>query len=155
MGIWKKFKGNFENVGDSASQASKITKVKDEIKSRRDTHDKKDVYKEPKEVVSSVSHKDATQGEHHSYTRIVKPLVTEKSTDHAKYNIFYFEVHRNVNKHQIQQAILAIYGVSPISVRMMNYRGKPVRFGRISGKRKNWKKAAVTVRKEDKGKMEK
>ena len=38
-----------------------------------------------------------------------------------------------------------MYGITPVSVNIQNVRGKRVRFGRVRGKRKDWKKAIVTL----------
>ena len=51
----------------------------------------------------------------------------------------------DATKPQIRQAIEAFYGVEVESVRTMIMRGKVKRFGRRFGKRKNWKKAYVTL----------
>ena len=46
---------------------------------------------------------------------------------------------------RIKRAIEAFYGVQVDTVRTMIVRGKTKRFGRHFGKRKNWKKAYVTL----------
>lgn len=76
---------------------------------------------------------------------IVKPLVTEKSAVLASANQYVFVVKKNANRVAIRSAVKALYGVTPASVNIMNVRGKKVRFGRIRGKRSDWKKAVVTL----------
>jgi large subunit ribosomal protein L23 len=51
----------------------------------------------------------------------------------------------DANKRQVKRAIENFYGVQVESVRTLVVRGKVKRFGRHFGKRKNWKKAYVTL----------
>ena len=46
---------------------------------------------------------------------------------------------------EIRKAIEHFFGVKVTDVRTMNVRGKVKRFGRYFGKRRNWKKAYVTL----------
>ena len=78
---------------------------------------------------------------------IVRPVVTEKSTDqldrHAAYT---FVVARDSNKVEIANAIETLFNVKVKDVRTMQYRGKERRVGRHVGRRAAWKKAVVTLR---------
>ncbi|MEO0600044.1 MAG: 50S ribosomal protein L23 [Myxococcota bacterium] len=77
---------------------------------------------------------------------LIRPLVTEKSTSLLGTDRSYaFEVAIDATKPQIRKAIEAFYGVEVESVRTLIMRGKLKRFGRRFGKRKNWKKAYVTL----------
>lgn len=77
---------------------------------------------------------------------LIRPIVTEKSTTGLGSDRTYvFQVGVSANKVDIKAAIEAFYGVSVEAVRTLVMRGKTKRFGRYSGKRKNWKKAYVTV----------
>ena len=78
---------------------------------------------------------------------LVKPLVTEKVTYLQSEGKYGFEVLRNANKQEIKKAIEAIYGAHVIKVSMINCLGKEVRYGRISGRRKDRKKAIITLKK--------
>ena len=78
---------------------------------------------------------------------LVRPVITEKSTSLLGHGRTYaFEVGPNANKLQIRSAIEVFYGVEVEHVRTMVVRGKVKRFGRHYGKRRNWKKAYVTLR---------
>ena len=77
---------------------------------------------------------------------LIRPIITEKSTTFLGSDRTYaFEVGLASNKHQVKRAIERFYGVEVDSVRTLVVRGKVKRFGRHFGKRKNWKKAYVTV----------
>ena len=77
---------------------------------------------------------------------LFRPLITEKTTTNlGSDRVYAFEVHPQANKLQIAGAIESYYGVSVDTVRTMVVRGKIKRFGRHSGKRRNWKKAYVTL----------
>jgi len=77
---------------------------------------------------------------------LIRPIVTEKSSSQLGNDRTYtFEVGIDSNKHQIQDAVESFYGVQVDRVRTMIVRGKLKRHGRHYGKRKNWKKAYVTL----------
>ena len=84
------------------------------------------------------------------YDVIVRPIITEKSTDqldrHRKYS---FVVARDANKVEIAHAVEKLFTVKVEGVRTMQYRGKERRVGRVLGRRAAWKKAVVTLREGD------
>ncbi|PIR76094.1 MAG: 50S ribosomal protein L23 [Candidatus Magasanikbacteria bacterium CG10_big_fil_rev_8_21_14_0_10_42_10] len=71
--------------------------------------------------------------------------VSEKAASVEATGTFTFRVTLNATKGDVKQAIRKHYGVLPVSVRMINVEGKNVRFGQYFGKRKDWKKAIVTL----------
>tara|TARA_Y100000031_G_C8142205_1_gene348151 strand:+ start:276 stop:566 length:291 start_codon:yes stop_codon:yes gene_type:complete len=84
------------------------------------------------------------------YRVIVKPLVTEKSTDQqANHNKYTFEANLCANKHEIKAAVEELFKVKVTDVRTCVYEGKRVRVGRHSGFKPKWKKAIVTVKEGD------
>lgn len=80
-----------------------------------------------------------------SHRVIVRPLITEKATHLGKENQYAFVVARQANKIAVARAIQALYSVKPSAVNIINSSGKHKRTGRIVGRRKNWKKAIVTL----------
>jgi len=78
---------------------------------------------------------------------LAKPLVTEKATELVSQNKYTFVVAREANKIEVAKAVYAVYGVKPMSVNIVSMKGKAVTRGRIKGKRKDWKKAVVTLKK--------
>ena len=75
-----------------------------------------------------------------------KALITEKGTALRDLrNQYHFEVARDANKIEIRHAIEAIFSVKVDHVRTMQMRGKVKRQGRFSGRRRDWKKAIVTL----------
>lgn len=76
---------------------------------------------------------------------LIKPLVTEKATNLSAHNQYVFMVASSANKIEIAKAITAVYHVKPLSVNLVNVKGKQVTRGRIRGTRKDWKKAIVTL----------
>ena len=81
---------------------------------------------------------------------IVKPLVTEKSTEKLEREGAYsFVVDKDANKVEIAQAIETLFNVKVADVRTMQYRGKERRLGRYMGRRAAWKKAIVKLREGD------
>jgi large subunit ribosomal protein L23 len=81
---------------------------------------------------------------------IVKPVVTEKSTDlQADKNQYVFEVHKNANKIEIRKAIEMVFGVRVTQVRTQVVRGDLRRVGQFWGKSRSWKKAIVSLHPDD------
>lgn len=78
-------------------------------------------------------------------------IATEKShVMRDTQNCYVFEVDRGANKIEVKQAIQELFGVKVKSVATMNVRGKMKRLGRFVGKKPNWKKAVVTLAKDQK-----
>ena len=80
--------------------------------------------------------------------RVVKsPLITEKSDlQKGKYNQLTFDVNRDANKIEIKKAVEKLFKVKVLNVNTANFKGKPKRLGRNIGRRKDWKKAVVTLK---------
>jgi large subunit ribosomal protein L23 len=77
---------------------------------------------------------------------IVAPVVSEKSYDLIDAaNTYTFVVDRRSNKTEIKQAVAEIFQVGVVSVNTMNRRGKTKRTGYKFGRRKNTKRALVTL----------
>ena len=77
---------------------------------------------------------------------IVRPVVTEKSTDlQGRNNHYVFEVAKAANKIEIRKAIEQVFGVRVKDVRTMVVRGDLRRVGKFTGRQRSWKKAVVTV----------
>jgi large subunit ribosomal protein L23 len=77
---------------------------------------------------------------------IIKPIVSEKSyalIDQGKYT---FEVDPRSNKTEIKQAIEVIFGVKVASINTLNRIGKTYRTKFGAGKRKDTKRAIVTLK---------
>ena len=78
---------------------------------------------------------------------IRRPLITEKTTLQKELNNqVTFEVDRRANRIEIKRAVEKVFNVSVDKVRTLQIRGKVKRRGKIVGKRRDWKKAIVTLR---------
>jgi large subunit ribosomal protein L23 len=81
------------------------------------------------------------------YEIIKRPIVTEKTNIQKEVsNQVTFEVDRRANRIEIQRAVEEIFSVRVTQVRTMHVKGKVKQRGRIVGKRRDWKKAIVTLR---------
>lgn len=76
---------------------------------------------------------------------LIRRLVTEKATGRTSLGQYTFAVVPDANKITVSQAVRQRYGVKPLAVRMLNVRGRQVRFGLRSGVTKAWKKAIVKL----------
>jgi large subunit ribosomal protein L23 len=84
------------------------------------------------------------------YQIIRRPIITEKgSTLKDENNQLVFEVNLDANKPEIKKAIEKIFKVTVLTVRTQNRIGKKKRMGKSIGRRKNWKKAIVTLKEGD------
>ena len=90
--------------------------------------------------------KNGSGKKHVAKSILIRPLITEKVTDLASKHQYVFAVHQNVNKIEVKNEIKKTYKVEPIKVNMITMKGKHVRFGRTSGKQKDWKKAIVILK---------
>ena len=81
--------------------------------------------------------------EHYDIVR--KPLVTEKSTMASENGAVVFEVSIDSNKPQIKEAVEALFGVKVKAVNTSITKGKQKRFKGVLGRRKDIKKAFVTL----------
>ncbi|WP_293785702.1 50S ribosomal protein L23 [uncultured Aeromicrobium sp.] len=83
----------------------------------------------------------------HSHARdvIIAPVVSEKSYNLLDDNKYTFVVHPDANKTQIKIAVEEIFGVKVTSVNTINRKGKARRTRNGIGKRKDTKRAIVSV----------
>ncbi|MCP4670386.1 MAG: 50S ribosomal protein L23 [Desulfobacula sp.] len=80
------------------------------------------------------------------YDIIRGPLVTEKTTLQKEIdNQVTFKVDRNANRVEIKDAVEKNFNTKVKQVRTVQVKGKIKQRGRIIGKRKDWKKAIVTL----------
>lgn len=77
---------------------------------------------------------------------ILAPVVSEKSYDLIEHNNTYtFEVDPRSTKEQIKHAVEQVFDVKVLRVNTMNRKGKVKRTGYKLGKRKDVKRAIVTL----------
>lgn len=76
---------------------------------------------------------------------LIRPVVSEKSTDLLQENKYTFIVPLKANKVQVRQAVEQIFKVKVESVNTIRMRGKMKRMGKFVGKRSDYKKAIVKV----------
>jgi large subunit ribosomal protein L23 len=76
---------------------------------------------------------------------LVAPVISEKSYGLLDENKYTFEVRPGVNKTQIRQAVEAVFGVKVTGVNTINRKGKRKRTRFGYGRRKDTKRAVVTL----------
>ncbi|MCS6806251.1 MAG: 50S ribosomal protein L23 [Acidobacteriota bacterium] len=84
---------------------------------------------------------------------IKAPVVTEKALslkdrpEDEGPQVLVFRVNSRATKTSVKQAVERIFKVQVEQVRIVNQRGKRVfRFGRLVGRKSDWKKAYVTLK---------
>ena len=77
---------------------------------------------------------------------LLAPTVSEKSTFVGdRNNQVVFRVVDDATKPEIKAAVELMFKVKVKSVQVANVKGKEKRTGRITGRRRNWKKAYVAL----------
>jgi large subunit ribosomal protein L23 len=76
---------------------------------------------------------------------LLKPVISEKSYGLLDENKYTFLVRPDANKTQIKIAVEQVFGVKVVSVNTINREGKRKRTRFGNGKRKNTKRAIVSV----------
>lgn len=162
MALFKRRKKEEEQQSESQQQQSQAGKKQSSKTSMKDLYKKEEEKKEaaPQESPKKATEKkgtakkkkgseaapaEGTKKHGIAYRVLIKPIITERSGDLGVYNKYVFEVAVNANKIDIAKSIEEVYGVTPTKVNVINKRGKRVRFGRLQGKRKDTKKAIVTL----------
>ncbi|MEX0918054.1 MAG: 50S ribosomal protein L23 [Candidatus Paceibacterota bacterium] len=82
---------------------------------------------------------------------IVKPRITEKAMQKSEQNVYTFIVRRDATKHDVAEAITALYNVTPVKVNIVNKAPRQYisrRLGRTVSE-KGMKKAYVYLKKGD------
>ena len=80
------------------------------------------------------------------YTVLVEPHISEKvSILGDKVNQYAFKVSRDATKAEIKEAVETLFSVSVNKVTTANVKGKVKRTVRGVTRKKNWKKAYITV----------
>ncbi len=125
----------------SAAKPVKETKAKKESKTTKSSAKKE----EPKAKEEKKPSKAARHLSEDLAWVIVKPLVTEKAATLTSLGQYAFVVDKGANRIQVRQAVKELYGIAPTSVRIQNVRAETVRFGRVWGTQKAWKKAIVSL----------
>ena len=82
---------------------------------------------------------------HEHYDVIRKPIITEKATMTSENGAVVFEVAMEANKPMIKEAVETLFGVKVKAVNTTITKGKVKRFRGQLGKRKDVKKAYVTL----------
>ena len=76
---------------------------------------------------------------------LIRPLITEKSTELMAEGKYVFVVDKRANKIEIAKAVKEIFNVKVDKVNTVNVKGKTKRVGRTVGKRPDFKKAIVKL----------
>lgn len=147
MSLFDKFKKKFEKKQKKTTQ----------IIATDDTAQKQDDKKKEPKTKTGVSKKEVKEKRVQVKDKtgiaaevLIRPVNTEKSAFLMEKNRYVFEVNSNASKVAVKHAIKHLYGVMPEKVRIINVKGKQVTFRRTRGKRKDWKKAIVILKKGDK-----
>ena len=144
MGLFTSNKDK-DKKADKKLDNVKIEKDASKKNSEKESSDKKMDSKVKLEKKGDKSSKGEKIKQTSAYKILIRPLITEKINLLKEQNKYAFEVSWSANKIEVGKAINEVYDVKPISVNILNKIGKKVRRGRVTGKRKDWKKAIVTL----------
>ena len=78
---------------------------------------------------------------------LLAPQISEKATYVAdKHEQVVFRVAPDATKPEVKAAVELLFKVEVESVQVANVKGKQKRFGKMTGRRKDWKKAYVCLK---------
>lgn len=125
----------------SEMSGEKQEKVKTEKKSEAKTEETNfstviSAKKKNKLIRDSIAHKV-----------LLGPLVTEKSAISESNGKYSFVTARWATKTQVKKAILDLYGEKAVAINIINIDGRKLNFRRNPGRRSDYKKAIVTLKK--------
>jgi len=79
---------------------------------------------------------------------LLSPLISEKgSSEAATARQYIFKVLPDADRREIARAVEKMFDVQVENVRVLNVKGKRKRVGAMAGKRKDWRKAYVRLKK--------
>jgi large subunit ribosomal protein L23 len=76
---------------------------------------------------------------------LLSPHMSEKATMVKEDGQYVFHVIKDATKPEVKAAVKLMFKVEVDSVRILNVKSKPKRFGQVQGRSKGWKKAYVTL----------
>ena len=76
---------------------------------------------------------------------IIKPIVTEKSSESLQDGKYTFKVNKKATKVEIAKAVEKLFEVKVLKVNTISVKGKEKRVGAHTGFTSDWKKAIVTI----------
>lgn len=76
---------------------------------------------------------------------IIKPIVTERSSEDLQEGKYTFRVNKKATKVEIAKAVEKLFEVKVLKVNTITVKGKEKRVGAHTGMTQDWKKAIVTI----------
>ena len=76
---------------------------------------------------------------------IVKPIITERSSEDMQEGKYTFRVNKKATKVEIAKAVEKLFEVKVLKVNTISVKGKEKRVGAHKGFTPDWKKAIVTI----------
>jgi len=123
-----------------------FTKDKTNKKTTAKTASMKDMYAGEASTSEKKKTSDKGMAVSNAYRVLLRPIISEKASHQQTLaNQYFFEVAINANKIEIAKAVKSAYGIAPTDVTTIRMEGKSRMYGRKLGKRKDWKKAIVTL----------
>ena len=76
---------------------------------------------------------------------IIKPIITERSSEDIQEGKYTFKVNKKATKIEIAKAVEKLFEVKVLKVNTISVKGKEKRVGAHKGMTSDWKKAIVTI----------
>ena len=139
--------------GKARAEAERINKKQHGVSQKEklekiDVAKKEKIVKKPERIAKKVAGSTIkTERAHLAHNIVVRPHISEKSVSGNHSGKYVFEVHKNISKQQIAQAVEIMYGVKVESVNKVSVSAKRKRYKGMSGKQSRHNKAIVTLKK--------
>ncbi len=145
MGLFSRKKSD-DKIADKKNQAKQVPSKEAEVKDEILTPEAQ--AKAPAQKAKKATPTKAVAGQAgESYRLLLSPRVSEKAADLAAKNVYVFNVPVTAEKIAIANAVEKLYGVKVVAVRTTRGEGKSIYRGYQKGKRNQWKKAFVSIKK--------
>ena len=76
---------------------------------------------------------------------IIKPIITERSSEDLQEGKYTFKVNKKATKIEIAKAVEKLFEVKVLKVNTISVKGKEKRVGAHKGMTSDWKKSIVTI----------
>ncbi|MFH1632333.1 MAG: 50S ribosomal protein L23 [bacterium] len=143
MSFFDKFKKKGEQTESASVARQVVDAAKNEEKVKEVKEEKEE--KEEKRAPAKMEKKLITAASAQSLSTIIEPIVSEKTAQLSDQGVMVFKVNPKATRIAVSKAFKEMYRVTPVKVNIANVRGKRLRFGRIQGKRCDYKKAMIML----------
>ncbi len=119
---------------------------KEEVKEEKKVQEKPIIKAKKEPDLSNLKEKKLNKN---LFSVLLKPIITEKTSELISLNQYVFKVSKRANKEQVRRAIEHLYKVKVEKVRIINRKRKKKNLGKYQGWKPSFKKAIISLKEGD------